>query len=306
MGLSRSLIVSAIKRSGRKAIGKATLGHLGDGASGSGDDAGGRDAKRSEEMAEMGFLDHLEELRWTFFKAGGGVVAAAVVAAFFRKWIIDTVLLGPAKPDFFMYRLLGVEAQQLDLQNRTITGQFFADWGTVLAVGLVMGSPIVVYSFWKFIEPGLYSSEKKGLRFAAMFATLFFMIGIAFGYCIITPFALQFFANYSISAQVVNDFDITKYFSMVTWWSFGAGILFELPVIVYFLARVGILTDRLMRQYRRYALIVIMILAAFFTPPDPLSMILVAVPLLGLYQMSIGIARIVGKRRQREIDRALA
>ncbi len=257
-------------------------------------------------MAEMGFLEHLEDLRWTLIKAGGGVVGAAVVAAFFRGWIIDTLLLGPAKPDFFMYRLLGIEAELLDLQNRTITGQFFADWGTVLAVGLILGSPIVVYFLWKFIEPGLYSSEKKGLRFAAVFATLFFMIGIAFGYCIVTPFALQFFANYSISAQVANDFDITRYFSMVTWWSFGSGILFELPVIVYFLARVGILTDRIMRDYRRYALIVIMVLAAFFTPPDPLSMVLVAIPLLGLYQLSIGIARVVGKRRQRDIDAALA
>lgn len=299
MSLSRSLIVKAIKRTGRKVAGKGVSNALaaavpaGDGAP-------------AEELGEMGFLDHLEELRWTFFKAGGGVLVAAIVAAFFREWIIDSVLLGPAKPDFFMYKLLGMEAQELSLQNRTIPGQFFVDWGTVLAVGLIMGSPIVVYFFWKFVEPGLYASEKKGLRFAAVFATFFFILGIAFGYCIVTPFALQFFAGYSISEQVVNDFDITKYFSMVTWWSFGAGILFELPVIVYFLARIGLLTDKLMVQYRRYALIVILVLSAFFTPPDPLSMILVAIPLLGLYQMSIGIARIVGRRRQREIDAALA
>lgn len=290
MGLKQTLFKSALKRTGRKALGTVAS----------------RSSNGQGEMAEMGFLEHLEDLRWTLIKAGGGVVGAAVVAAFFRGWIIDTLLLGPAKPDFFMYRLLGIEAELLDLQNRTITGQFFADWGTVLAVGLILGSPIVVYFLWKFIEPGLYSSEKKGLRFAAVFATLFFMIGIAFGYCIVTPFALQFFANYSISAQVANDFDITRYFSMVTWWSFGSGILFELPVIVYFLARVGILTDRIMRDYRRYALIVIMVLAAFFTPPDPLSMVLVAIPLLGLYQLSIGIARVVGKRRQRDIDAALA
>ena len=296
MSLKQSLIVSALKRTGRKALGNAAAGQTN----------GTSNEAAREDMAEMGFLDHLEDLRWTLFKAGGGVVAATVGAAFFKSWIIDTLLLGPAKPDFFMYRLLGMDAELLALQNRTITGQFFADWGTVFAVGLILGSPIVVYFLWKFIEPGLYSSEKKGLRFASVFATFFFMLGIAFGYCIITPFALQFFANYSISAQVANDFDITKYFAMVTWWSFGAGILFELPVIVYFLARVGILTDHLMRQYRRYALIIILILSAFFTPPDPLSMILVAIPLLGLYQLSIGIARVVGKRRQREIDAALA
>jgi sec-independent protein translocase protein TatC len=123
---------------------------------------------------------------------------------------------------------------------------------------------------------------------------------------ILTPIALQFFAHYSISDQVINDFDITRYFSMITWWAFGAGILFELPVVVYFLASIGILTDTLMKNYRRYALIIILILAAFFTPPDPLSMIIVAVPMILLYQFSIWIAKVVGRRREREMEEALS
>src|SRR5690606_3279107 len=243
------------------------------------------------DMAEMGFLEHLEELRWTIFKAGGAVVATSIVVAFFRRWIIDVVLLGPAKADFFMYRWLGIEARTLSLQNRDIYGQMFADWGTVLAVGLIIGSPFIVYYVWKFVEPGLYKEEKRGLRFAAAFATIFFVIGILFGYCILTPFALQFFAHYQISDQVVNDFDITRYFAMITWWSFGSGLLFELPVVVYFLARVGLVTDTLMRKYWRQAFIGILVLAAFITPPEPFSMILVSIPLVGLYELSILIAR---------------
>jgi sec-independent protein translocase protein TatC len=298
VSLKQSLIVSALKRAGWRSGRRA----LEQGFPASGDGA----APEHDTMAEMGFLDHLEELRFTIFKAGGAVVATSVVVAFFRRWIIDSVLLGPAKADFFMYRWLGIEAQTLALQNRDIYGQMLADWGTVLAVGLILGSPFVVYYIWKFVEPGLYRDEKRGLRFAAAFATFFFMVGIVFGYCILTPFGLQFFAHYQISEQVVNDFDITRYFSMITWWSFGSGLLFELPVVVYFLARIGLLTDTLMRRYWRQAFIGILVLAAFVTPPEPFSMILVSIPLVGLYELSILIARVVGRRRQRELDAALS
>ena len=258
------------------------------------------------EMSEMGFLDHLEELRWVILKGGIGILTCTFVAVFFRKWIINVLLLGPKSPDFFMYKVLGITATEFTLQNRTITGQFFADIGTVLAVGIIMGSPIVVYFVWKFIEPGLYKNEKAGLRFSAVFATFFFMLGISFGYLIITPLALQFFAQYSISPEIINQFDITRYFSMVTFWSFGVGVLFELPVVIYFLTKLGLATPAGLRKARKYALISCLILAAFFTPPDPVSQILVATPLLLLYEGSIGIAVIVQRRRDRELEKALA
>lgn len=254
----------------------------------------------------MSFLEHLEEFRWTILKAGVSIIVVTAVSAFFSKWIIDVILLGPAKPDFFMYKFFGLDFVELDLQNRTITGQFFAHWGTVLAVGAILGSPFVVFFLWKFVEPGLYPSEKKGLRFASVFATFFFAAGIAFGYLILTPLALFFFSNYQISPQIVNDFDITKYFSMITFWAFGCGILFELPVMVYFLAKLGLLTPDLMRHYRKYAIVIILLLAALFTPPDPASMVLVALPIFGLYQMSITIAAAVERRRQKDLDAALS
>lgn len=270
------------------------LGLEGDGAPGSAMGYG-------LEGGEMPFLDHLEELRWSLIKGIGGVIVAAIVAAFFSDWIINELLLGPKKADFFMYSILGIEPTEFTLQNRTLPGQFFVHIGSVLVAGLVMGSPIFVYFMWRFIEPGLYAHERKGLRFSTVFATLFFMLGIAFGYCIITPLAVQFFAGYQISPDIRNDFDITKYFSMVTWWSFGTGILFELPVVIYFLAKMGLATPARLRASRKWALIVVLILGAFFTPPDPLSQLLVAMPLMLLYEASIFIAVYVERKHNRRL-----
>ncbi len=273
--------------------------HSGDGASLDSEPTIGNEA-------EMGFLDHLEELRMTLFKGFGAVLACTAVAAVFKGWVIENILLGPKNPAFISYRIFGMETTPFDLQNRTVTGQFFADWGTALVVGAIIGSPVFVYYMWKFIEPGLFPGEKKGLRFSAVFASFFFLLGICFGYFVITPLALQFFAGYEISPQILNEFDITKYFEMITFWSFGTGILFELPVVVYFLAKLGIATPKTLRSSRKYALISCLILAAFLTPPDPFTQILVATPMLLLYEGSILIAGYVERKRERELEEALA
>jgi sec-independent protein translocase protein TatC len=257
-------------------------------------------------LAEMSFLDHLEEFRWSLLKGLGGVLLATILCSFFAGWIIDVLLMGPTRIDFFMYKAFGIDAIPITLQNRTITGQFFAYWGTVLVVGLIIGSPIFVYYFWKFIEPGLYPTEKKGLRFSAVAATFFFILGILFGYCVITPLALQFFANFTISDAILNEWDITRYFSMVTFWAFGVGVLFELPVVIYFLSKMGIVTPTLLRNGRRYALVTILVMGAFLTPPDPISQILVAIPLLLLYEGSIYVSAFVNRRRDRELREALS
>ncbi len=250
---------------------------------------------------EMPFLDHLEELRWRIFKALGGILVSAILCLFFAGWIIDAVLLGPTRPDFFMYDVLRLDALSVVLQNRTVTGQFFAYFGTVLAAGVVIGSPILVYQTWKFIEPGLYPEERQGLRFAAVFATFFFALGISFGYLVIAPIALQFFAHFQISDQITNEFDITKYFSMLLTWSFGAGIVFELPVVVTILAKIGVLTQEMLRAGRRYAVVIVLIISAFITPPDPWSQLLMAIPLMGLYELSIVLTGIVERRRLKDL-----
>ncbi len=258
-----------------------------------------------QDMAEMSFLDHLEELRWRIIKGLVGIGISAILCLFFADWVIDTLLLGPTRENFFMYRILGVPAETLVLQNRTLTGQFFAYWGTVLVVGLILGAPVFLYQLWKFIEPGLYPHEKAGMRFAALFATFFFMLGVSFGYLVLTPLAVQFFAQFRISESILNEFDISKYFSMVTTWTLGAGALFELPVVVYFLSKLGILTPALLRNSRKYALVIILAIAAFLTPPDPLSQIIMAVPLMLLYETSIWISAVVNRKRDREIAEAL-
>jgi len=273
-----------------------TPGVQGDGAAG--------EAASPDQQGVMPFLDHLDELRWTLIKAGAGVLTTTVLCAFFSEWIVNQVLIGPTRADFFMYDLLGMTPEEINLLNRTITGQFFADIGTIIVVGLVAGSPVIVYYLWKFIEPALYPSEKSGMRFAAAFAAFFFLLGIAFGYLILTPLALQFFAQYTLSPQIENHFDIMTYFSMVSFWAVGTGLLFELPVVVYFLAKVGILTPDAMRTYRKYALLTVLAVGAFLTPPDPISQIIVALPLLGLYELSIYIAVWVTRRQRRAVDGA--
>lgn len=254
-----------------------------------------------DEQGVMPFLDHLEELRWTLIKGGIGVLITTILCAFFSNWIVDQVLIGPTRTDFFMYDVLQMNPEELELLNRTITGQFFADLGTIIVVGVIAGSPIVVYYMWKFLEPALYPQEKEGMRFAAVFATFFFLLGVSFGYFILTPLALQFFAQYTLSEQIINQFDIMTYFSMVSFWAIGTGLLFELPVVVYFLSKVGIITPEAMRTYRKYALLVVLGIAAFLTPPDPVSQVIVALPLLGLYELSIYISHWVNRRRRREL-----
>jgi len=255
---------------------------------------------------EMPFLDHLEELRWRIMKGIAGVLLGTVVCVIFTQWVVDVLLLGPTQPDFFMYKFFGIELEEFVLQNRTITGQFFAYLGTVIVVGIILGSPVFLYQMWAFIEPGLYESEKSKMRFVSLFATFFFMTGVAFGYLIITPLAMNFFSSFELSATISNEFDITKYFSMITIWSLGAGLLFELPVVIYFLSKMGVVTPELLRSSRKYAVIIILMMAAFLTPPDPVTQVLMAIPLFGLYEMSIWISAKVQKKRAKELEEALA
>ncbi len=260
-------------------------------------DGGG--AESDGEGGHMGFLDHLEELRWRILKSLAAIVLCAGASLFFAEWVIDRLLLGPTRSTFFMYQLFGMEAVDVVLQNRTVTGQFFAFVGTVLSAGLIVASPVVVYQLWRFMEPGLYQHEKEGLRFAAVGATFYFVLGILFGYLILTPLALQFFAQFTISDVILNEFDISRYFSLVLTWTFGAGLLFELPVVVYFLSTIGILTPERLKVGRKYSLIVILVMAAFLTPPDPLSQFIMAIPLVGLYEFSIFLSGRVQRKRAR-------
>ncbi len=270
----------------------------------SGDGLPGPAEIKSEE--EMSFLEHLEELRWRIIKGIAGILLGTIVCVFFNQWVVDVLLLGPTQPDFFMYKFFGIELEEFVLQNRTITGQFFAYLGTVVVVGIILGSPLFLYQMWAFIEPGLYAEEKSKMRFVSVLATFFFMLGVSFGYLIITPLAMNFFSSFELSSTISNEFDITKYFSMMTIWSLGAGLLFELPVVIFFLSKMGLVTPDLLRSSRKYAFVIILVMSAFLTPPDPVTQVLMAIPLFGLYEISIWISAKVQKKDQEELDAALA
>jgi len=257
-------------------------------------------AAKSRE-AEMPFLDHLEELRWRIIKGLIGVALGVILAFVFSEWVMDFLLLGPTRKDFFMYKILQIDAIDIILQSRRLPGQFFAYWGTMLVIGAIAGSPIFFYQLWGFIEPALGDKEKRHTRFIAFFISFLFFLGVSFGYLILTPFALQFFMQFTISDFVRNDFDINEYFNSLTMWIFACGLVFQLPMVSWALSRIGILTPAFMIKYRRHSIVVILVLSAFITPPDPLSQIMIAIPLVILYQISILISKIANKRRDKEI-----
>lgn len=258
------------------------------------------------EGEDMSFLDHLEELRWHVIKGGLGIILGMAICGYFSDFVMHQLLLGPARHDFFVYRMLGLSLSDVVLQNRTITGQFFAYWGTIFIAGIVLGLPVVIYQLWRFIEPGLYHKEKSTIRFAAWFISFFFTLGVAFGYMVLMPLSLQFFAKFSISDTIQNQFDISAYFDMLFASAMGTGALFELPVVVYALSKLRIVTPQMLRKSRRMALVIILILAALITPStDMVSQTVVAIPLMLLYELSIWISSYVTKQEERAVAEAL-
>jgi sec-independent protein translocase protein TatC len=257
-----------------------------------------------DRTSNMSFLDHLEELRWRIIKGLAGIAVGIVIAFFIGDFLVDKVMLGPTKADFIVYDLLGIDAIDLTIQSRKLPGQFFTYWGTLIVFGSILGSPIFFYQLWAFVEPAMESSEKWKSVGHTAFITFFFLLGIAFGYFILVPFALQFFSQFQISDAIHNDFDINEYFSSLTMWVISCGVIFQLPVLSYFLSKFGLLTPEFLKTYRRHAIIFCFILSAFLTPPDPVSQVLIAVPLILLFQLSVWVSKIGVRKRNKELEKA--
>lgn len=256
--------------------------------------------------ASMSFLDHLEELRWRIIKGLAGLAFGIVIAFIFADLIVQDIILGPTHADFFMYRIMPLDAIDLELLSRRLPGQFFTYWGSLIIAGFIIGSPVLFYQIYAFIEPALESREKIKTYLNVLFITSFFLIGIAFGYFILVPFALQFFTQFVISDVISNQFDITEYFSSVALWVLACGILFQIPVISYFFSKAGLLTPQFLKAYRRQAIIVCLVLSAFLTPPDPVSQMMIAVPLVLLYQLAIFVSRIANRQREKILNQAFS
>lgn len=261
---------------------------------------------------EMSFLDHLEELRWHIVRSVAAVAVGFITAFVFAKWIFDNIVFAPAKPSFITFRalcklgeLLGrpdalcVTEIPFKVQSRYVTGQFSMQFTAAAVIGLIIAFPYVFWELWRFIRPGLYTTERKGSRGAVFAVTLLFLSGVSFGYFILCPMSMYFFANYTISDMIVNEFDITSYVSTIVALVFGSGVLFQLPVAIFFLTRIGLVNPPFLRTYRKHAVIIILILAAIITPPDVISQIIITVPLWILYEISIFISAREVRRKKR-------
>jgi sec-independent protein translocase protein TatC len=259
---------------------------------------------------EMSFLDHLEELRWHLIRSVIAILIVAIVAFIFKDFIFDVLLFGPKQKDFITYRWFCSISQTLGqgnsfcidelpfrIQSRTMAGQFSAHLWTSILAGFILAFPYIIFEFWKFISPGLYEKERKNARGFIFIASMLFFIGVLFGYYIVTPLSINFLGNYSVSSEIFNDFDLSSYIGLLRASVLAAGIIFELPIIVYFLTKVGIITPDFLRKNRKISLVVVLSLSAIITPPDIASQIIVSIPILVLYEVSILISRIVISRQ---------
>lgn len=275
-----------------------------------------------KKKAEMSFLEHLEELRWHLIRMSLVIVVAAVVAFVNKHFIFDIVLMGPSSADFVTNRFLCsfgkilfsflsehgvvlgrsdalcINSEPIMLQSINMAGQFMSHIKISLVAGVIIAFPYVVYELWRFISPALYLKERKYARSAVLIVSLLFLVGVLFGYYLIAPLSVSFLYTYQASEQIINNIQLSSYVSIITSVSFAAGIIFELPVIIFVLSKIGLVTPEFLKKYRRHAIVIILILAAIITPPDVFSQFLVTLPMIVLYELSIKISKRIYKQKQ--------
>lgn len=269
--------------------------------------------KEKKSPDEMSFLDHLEVLRWHLIRSTLAIVIVACVAFMFKGFIFDTILFGPKNMDFPTYRFFcsiatyfGVtsefcgESLPFTIQSRLMAGQFSAHIWTSIWAGIIIGFPYILFEVWRFISPGLYENERKHSRGFILTASLLFFIGVLFGYYIVAPLSINFLGTYQVSSEVLNEIDLASYVGTVRSSVIACGIMFELPIVIYFLTKVGLVTPEILKKYRKMALVIVLVLSAVITPPDVTSQIVVAIPVLILYQISIYISKMVVKREAKK------
>ncbi|MDA8571162.1 twin-arginine translocase subunit TatC [Schleiferiaceae bacterium] len=263
----------------------------------------------SKDRNNMSFLDHLGELRWHLVRSSIAIFFFAVVAFLSKEVIFDVIIFGPKQMDFPTYtffcwlssyvggNVFCFDEMPFELLNMRMSGQFQMHLWVSLVAGVIIAFPYVFWEIWRFIQPGLHESERKNSRGVILFTTVLFLLGVLFGYYVIVPLSVQFLGTYTVSSEIFNRIDLTSYISMVSSVTLATGILFQLPIAVYFLSKLGVVTPDLLKTYRRHAIVGILLLSAIITPPDIASQILVTFPVLILYQISIGVSRRIIKSR---------
>ena len=264
-------------------------------------------------LGEMSFLDHLEELRWLLVRSTTATLIMAFVTYFISDYLFDKIILGPTRPSFFTYVWFCDLSHQLGfadsicitelnfiIQNTEMEGQVnIFVWMCILA-GFILSFPYILFEIWKFISPALYEKERKNARVFIFTSSLLFFLGVLFGYFVVIPMSVNFVATFSISDVVKNQFTIDSYMGMVKTSILGSAIFFELPIAIYFLTKLGLVTPDFLRKYWKYAVIIILIIAAIVTPPDVVSQTIVAIPMLLIYEVSILISKVVYRNKLKE------
>lgn len=265
-----------------------------------------------KELKEMSFLDHLEELRWLLVRSTAAILIFATVAFFVSDYIFDVIIFGPKSPDFITYRFFCDLSHQLGfadsicvsempfiIQNTNVEGQVNILVWTCITAGFILAFPYILLQLWNFISPALYENERKNAKLFIFIASFLFFLGVLFGYFVIVPMSINFFATFKVSDVVENQFNIDSYIGMIKTSVIACGLFFELPIIIYFLTKLGLVTPSFLRESWKYAVIIILIVAAIVTPPDVVSQLIVAIPMLLIYEASIFISSIVYKNQQK-------
>jgi sec-independent protein translocase protein TatC len=260
---------------------------------------------------EMSFIEHLDVLRGHLFKSALAVAVGAIVMAIYNKFIVQRILMGPTHGDFVTYNLLCrlsqkwglgdklcMQAIHVKMQSNTVAGQFNVYFNIILIGGFILAFPYVFWQFWKFTKPALKPKELKNTRGVIFYVSLLFFLGVFFGYFIIAPYTINFFANFVLDSNIENIWTIADYFSTIVPLILGAGLAFQLPLVMYFLAKVGVVSASYLRRVRKYAILIIVVVASIITPPDMLSTIVASVPLLILYEISVLLCVRVEKREK--------
>lgn len=259
----------------------------------------------------MSFIDHLEELRWHLIRSVIAVIIAAIVVFIFSDYVVDQILFGPTRSDFIASRWMCQFGHKIGIGNTlcfpavdakfletTMTGQFIASFTLAFIGGFVIAFPYIFWEFWRFVRPALSDKERKTTNGIIFWVSMLFFLGVAFGYFILTPFMVNFYFNYKLSSQITIMPSFSDYLENLIYTTVGIGVLFQMPLLVMLLARIGIITAAFLRKYRRHAFVLIVTAAAIITPStDPFSLTIVAIPLYLLFEASILLAARIGKQR---------
>lgn len=265
-----------------------------------------------EEEGKMSFLDHLEVLRWHLIRIVLAIMIGAIVAFVFKSFIFDVIVLAPADNSFLTYQLfcrlseflnlgraLCFDDLTFNLVNLTMAGQFSMHLIVSFIAGIIIAFPYLLFEVWRFIKPALKTGESSYARGLVFWGSFLFISGVLFGYYMITPLSVQFLGGYSVSEMIVNQISLRSYISTVTTITLSTGLIFQLPILVYFLSKIGIVTPKLMKAYRRHSIISVLLISGLITPPDLTSQVLVSLPLLLLYEVSILISKMVEKKAEK-------